>query len=470
MGFLDRFFKLKENSTTVKTELMAGSTTFMTMAYIIFLQPAVLSAAGMDFDAVMMATCISSALASVVMGLLANYPIALAPGLGLNFFFAYTVVLAEGVPWQTALGVVFFSGVLFIILNVFGIREAIVNAIPASLKSAIAAGIGFFIAFIGLSEAGIITRNNAPLASAGFEKELPFGEMMQRLGLYEYAAGSVKLGDLSNPVALLALFGLVVTLLLMLRKIRGSILWGIIATLIAALVFGQVHWQGITAKPPSISATLFKLDLVDVFRWEFVPIIVVFFFTDVFDTLGTLVGVGTRAGFVKDGKLLRASRALWADAIGTVTGALLGTSTVTSYIESAAGVEEGGRTGLAAVTTGILFLVAIFFAPLVRMIGGGIPPIEGSTLFLKPITAPALIIVGCLMVQMAAQIKWSDFTESFPAFLVMLGMPLTYSISDGMAFGFISYPLLKIFSGKAKQVSWLVYLLGIIFLLRYIIL
>lgn len=466
----ERWFHLSENGTNVRTEMLAGSTTFMTMAYIIFVQPAILSQAGMDFDAVMMATCLSAAIASILMGVLANYPMALASGMGQNFFFTFTVVIAAGVPWQTALGIVLMSGILFLVLNLFRLRQTLIDAVPESLKHAIAAGIGLFIAFIGLTDAGIITRNNDPLLGAVFQGELSPESLVARLKTFEYASGMVKLGDLSHPATLLSLFGLGVVLLLMTRRIKGAILWGILLTLALALVSGQVQWQGLTESPPPIAPTFFKADLMSVFRWEFIPIVIVFFFTDFFDTIGTLIGVGARAGFIKDGRLPRASGALWADAWGTVVGALLGTSTVTSYIESAAGVEEGGRTGLTAITAALLFLLAVFFAPLVRMVGGGVSAVQGSSLLLYPITAPALIVVGCLMVQAVARIKWSEFTEAVPAFFMMIGMPLSYSISDGLAFGFISYPLLKIFSGKFRQCSWLMYLLGVVFAARYVFL
>lgn len=469
-NLIERCFHLSENKTSVKTELLAGSTTFMTMAYIIFVQPAVLSQAGMDFDAVMVATCLSAALATILMGFLANYPIALAPGMGQNFFFTFTVVLAAGVPWQTALGLVLVSGILFVVLNLFRLRQVLIDAIPDSLKHSIAAGIGFFIAFIGLTEAGIITRNNDPLVGAVFAGDFNPDAVVGRIKLYEYASGAVKLGDLTHPAALLTLFGLLVIFILLIRRIKGAILWGILLTFVLALATGQVKWEGLASAPPSIAPTFFKLDISSVFRWELIPIIIVFFFTDFFDTIGTLIGVSDRAGFIRNGKLPRASRALWADATGTVTGALLGTSTVTSYIESAAGVEEGGRTGLTAITVGLLFILAIFFAPLVRMIGGGLEVAAGSQLLLYPITAPALIIVGCLMVQTAAKIDWMNMTEAIPAFLVIIGMPLTYSISDGLAFGFISYAVLRIVSGKIKATSWLVYALAAVFAARYIFL
>ena len=467
---IDRWFHLSEQNTTIRTEVTAGATTFMTMSYIIFVQPAVLSQAGMDFNSVMMATCLSAALASILMGWWANYPIALASGMGQNFFFTFTVVLAAGIPWQTGLGIVLLSGILFMILNLFRIRQALVDAIPESLKHSIAAGIGFFIAFIGLAEAGIIVRNNDPLSGAILGGDLSAPSLLENLRVYEYAAGALKLGDLSNPATLLSLFGLGAILFFQVRKIKGAILWGILLTLILSLLTRQVHWQGFAAAPPSLEPTFFKANFMSVFRWELIPIVIVFLFIDFFDTIGTLIGVSARAGFIRQGKLPRASRALWADATGTVAGALLGTSTVTSYIESAAGVEEGGRTGLTAMVTGSLFLLAIFFSPLIRMVGGGVAATEGSPLLLYPITAPALIIVGCLMIQSAARVNWSELTEAIPAFLIMIGMALTYSIADGLAFGFISYPILKFFAGRGKEISWLVYALGAIFTARYIFL
>lgn len=469
-SLFDRWFHLSQNGTTARTELTAGATTFMTMAYIIFVQPAVLSQAGMDFNAVMMATCLSAAAASILMGFLANYPIALASGMGQNFFFTFTVVLAMGVAWRTALGIVLLSGIFFVILNLLRIRQALVDAIPESLKHAIAAGIGFFIAFIGLAEAGIITRNNDPLVGAVFGGDLTPPSLISRLKNYEYAFGAVQLGDLSNPATLIAIFGLGAIFFFQVRKIRGAILWGILLTFILALVTGRVQWQGLASAPPSLAPTFFKADLLSALHWDLIPIVIVFLFIDFFDTIGTLIGVGARAGLIKEGRLPRASRALWADATGTVVGALLGTSTVTSYIESAAGVEEGGRTGMTAMVAGLLFILAVFFSPLVRMVGGGVAATAGTPLLLYPITAPALIVVGCLMIQSAAQVKWGELTEAIPAFLIMIGMALTYSIADGLAFGFISYPLLKIFAGRGKEISWLVYALGAIFAARYVFL
>ncbi len=435
---LEKLFKLTENKTNVRTEVIAGVTTFMTMAYIIFVQPAILSVVGMDFGAVMMATCISAAIATLLMGLYANYPIALAPAMGENFFYVYTVILTMGISWQVALGAVFLSGVAFFVLTLFKIRELIIDAVPRSLKNAIAVGIGFFITFIGLVNAGIIVKN-------------PGG-------------GIVKLGDIRSMPVLLAIFGILLTVILMIRKIKGAILIGIVVTALLGLPLGIVKYQGFVSAPPSLAPTFMQMDILGAIQLGLVTVVTVFLFMAVFDAIGTLIGIGEQGGFLVNGRLPRANRALMSDALGTVIGATLGTSTVTAYVESAAGVEEGGRTGLANVITGCLFILAIFFSPLVKMIGGGYQLGE-SLLF--PVTSPALIIVGCMMAKNITKIVWDDLTEAFPSFLMVIGMPLTYSIADGLAFGFISYPIVKALSGKFRDVSWLVYLLGFIFLLRY---
>ncbi len=435
---LEKLFRLKEAGTNVRTEAVAGLTTFMAMAYIIFVQPAVLSQAGMDFGAVMVATCLSAFLATLIMGLYANYPIALAPGMGENFYFAFTVILGMGIAWQSALGAIFISGVVFIILTLFKIREMIIDSIPTSLKNAIAGGIGLFIAFIGLVQAGIVVKS---------------------------PGGIVMLGNLRQPAVLLAFLGIFLIGILMVRKIPGAILLGILVTAIVGILLGIVKYQGIFSKPPSLAPTLMQLDIFGAFKLGFITVIVVFLFMDLFDTVGTLIGVGEAAGFMREGKLPRANRAFLADAIGTVSGAMLGTSTVTSYIESSTGVAAGGRTGMASVVTALLFLFAIFFYPLVRMIGGGYEVAKG--IFLYPVTAPALVIVGSLMLHTVTRIDWKEPSEAIPSFLTLVGMPLTYSIADGLALGFISYPIIKIFSGKGKEVSWLVYLLAILFILRY---
>ncbi len=445
---LDKFFKLKEHGTNVRTEFVAGTTTFMTMAYIIFVQPALFSGAlGMDYGAVMMATCISAAVATLVMGLWANYPIALAPGMGENFFFVSVVTTTAiafagiTVTWQMALAAVFISGVLFIILTFFRAREMIINAIPPSIRHAIAAGIGAFIAFIGLNYSGIVVR--PPVA------------------------GLVKLGDLRSPVTLLSIIGFLIICLLVTRRIKGGIVIGMVLTALIGAAVGVVEYHGVADLPPSMAPTFLRLDWAAMFRWELIPVIVLFLFMDMLDTVGTLVGVSERAGLMKEGKLPRANRALLSDAVGTSVGALLGTSTVTSYIESVAGVNEGGRTGLSSVATAILFLAAIFFYPLVKTIGGGCPTQAGM---FYPVIGPALIIVGAMMMRSVTKIQWDDFSEGVPAFLIFLGIPLTYSIAAGFAFGFISYPILKLFSGKVREVNWLLYVLAALFVLRYALL
>jgi AGZA family xanthine/uracil permease-like MFS transporter len=438
---LARYFKFEALGTNFRTETTAGVTTYMTMVYIVFLQPAVLSQAGMDFGSVMMATCLSAALASFIMGVLANYPIGLAPGLGENFFFATTVVIGMGVSWQAALACVFASGVIFIMLAFVRLREMIIDAIPGSLKAAIAAGIGLFIAFIGLVHAGIVK---------GPPTEV------------------VALGDLHSPPVLLAGAALILTAALMHYRVKGAILIGMIAALVTALIFRVVPYEGILSMPPSIEPTLFKLDLAALFAGEMIVVIIVFLFMDLFDTTGTLLAVSQQAGLLRNGKLPRASRALLADAVGTTFGALVGTSTVTSFIESASGVQEGGRSGFTAVVVGLLFLMTIFFYPVARMIGGGVETGEG--VMLHPITAPALIIVGSMMVRNIRHIKWENVLEGIPAFLIMVGIPLTFSIQDGFAFGFISYPVLMLLAGKGKEVSALMYILGGIFLAKHIFL
>jgi AGZA family xanthine/uracil permease-like MFS transporter len=441
MKAIERFFGFRENGTSLKTETIAGLTTFMTMAYIIFVQPAVLSQAGMDFGAVMMATFLSSAIATLIMGLYANYPIGVAPGMGENFFFAFTVVLGMGFSWQKALGAVFISGVLFIILTAFKIREVVLDAVPQSLKDSIAGGIGIFIAFIGLLQAGIIEKS---------------------------PEGILSLGDIKKVPVLLSIFGLIVTATLMARKITGAILIGILLSTILGLFLGVVHHPGsIVSLPPSLSSTFLKLDIKGALEVDFITITLVFLFMVMFDTIGTLIGVAEIAGFLRNGRLPRASRALMADAVGTTVGALLGTSTVTAYIESTTGVSQGGRTGFTSVVIAILFLSAIPFYPIVKMIGGGYEVSPG--VFIYPLTAPALIIVGSLMIQTIKNVNWDDFTEGIPAFLTLIGIPLTFSIADGICFGFISYPILKLLSGKGKSVSWLVYLLGALSLIRYVL-
>ncbi len=428
-GLLDRVFKLKENGTTVRTELRGGLATFLTMSYIIFVQPAVLSQAGMDFGAVMAATCIASAIAIAVMGLYANYPIALAPGMGENFFFAFTVVAGMGVSWRIALGAVFLSGVAFLLLSAVRLRELVIEAIPSSLQNAIASGIGIFIAFIGLQQAGLVVGNPDSL---------------------------VQLGDVHSPPVMLALAGLVITAVLLVRQVSGAVLWGMLATAILGVPFGLVEYHGVLSAPPSIAPTLFELDVRGALALPVVTFI--FLYMVLFDTVGTVIAVGSQAGFLVNGKIPRAGRVLMTDAAGTALGAVLGTSTVTSYIESSAGVAAGARTGLANMITAALFLLALFFIPLVQTIGGGYPIAPGK--FLYPVTAPVMILVGCMMARGVAKIDWRDPSEALPAFLTIVGIPLTYNIAHGLALGFVSYPLLKLLSGRRREASGLLYLLA----------
>ncbi len=437
-----RFFKLAEHNTTVQREVSGGITTFMTMAYIIFVQPVVMNAAGIDLEAAMVATCVSSALATFIMGLVANYPVALAPAMGHNFFFTYTVVLTLGYSWQQALGAVFISGVLFILLSGVGLRERLLNEVPATLKHAIAVGIGLLIAVVGLEWSGIVVANPGTL---------------------------VGMGKLNAPPVLLSLFGLTVMAILLALGIRAAVLVGIGATLIVALLTGMAKFEGVVSGVPSIAPSLFKLDILGALQAGMIPIIFIFFFLALFDTVGTLIGVSQEAGLLReDGTLPRAREALLSDAAGTSLGALLGTSTVTSYIESAAGVSAGARTGLANMVTGLLLLSSMFFAPLVRMIGGGVQYGEGLRLY--PIVAPALIIVGCFMIKNVRRIAWDDFGEAIPAFLTIMIMPLTFSITEGIAFGFISYTLLKAVQGKIRQVPVLISVFALLFIVRYVFL
>jgi AGZA family xanthine/uracil permease-like MFS transporter len=438
---LERLFKLKDHGTSLRIEAVAGVTTFMTLSYILFVQPTVLSACGMDFGAVLAATCIASALATFLMGLYANYPIALAPGMGQNFFFAYTVVLQMGISWEKALGAVFLSGMLFLLLSFFGFREKVIDSIPESLKEAIAVGIGLFIALVGFQWAGIVV--GAP------------GTLL-------------TLGNLVSRPVLLSLFGLILTFVLMARGVRGAILWGILATALCGLPLGVVKYHGIIGALPSISPTLFKLDIAGAFNLGLVSVVFVFFFLALFDSVGTLIGVSSQAGLLVEGKLPRAKQALAADAFGSVSGALLGTSTVTAYIESAAGVAEGGRTGLANLVTGSLMVLSLFLYPLSQMIGEGYPIAGGARIY--PVVAPALIVIGSLMLKNVRRIHWDDSTEAIPAFLTMVLMPFSFSITEGISFGFITSALLKLISGRWRELHWIVYLFAVLFILRYALL
>jgi adenine/guanine/hypoxanthine permease len=424
---LERVFHLSENQTTVRRELLAGLTTFMTMAYVVVVNPRILSEAGMPVEGVLFATCISAAIATLVMGLWANYPIALAPGMSLNAYFTYSVVLGRGVPWQTALGVVLLSGLLFLILTLTKVREQIVNGIPDCLKHGTAAGIGLFIAFIGFRNANIIVAN---------------------------ASTFVGLGKISDRQVILALVGLVLVAILMARGIAGAILVGIIAITIAGIPLGVSHWPAHIFSLPHPGGTLLQLDLRSAAKLGLAELIFVFFFVDLFDNVGTLVGVCEEGGFMRDGKLPRASRALLADAFGTIFGALTGTSTVTSYIESAAGVAAGARTGLGNLLIAALFLAAMFCAPIVA----AVPSYA---------TAPALILVGVLMCGAVAKVKWSDFTDAVPAFLTLIATPLTFSIATGLSMGLLSFTFLKLFTGRHREISVLIWVLSGLFLLRY---
>ncbi len=434
---LERLFRLQENDSDAVTEVRAGIVTFLTTSYIIFVQPAVLSNAGMDFGAVMTATCLASAVGCLIMGLWANYPIALAPGMGINFYFTYTVVLGQGIPWETALGAVFISGVILILLTLFRFRELIINVIPEYLKNGIAAGIGIFISFIGLVQGGWVT---------------------------DHPGALVQLGNLKSLPAVFTLFGVLLIAVLLQRRVTGAIFIGMAVMSLLGLPFGLVEFSGLVSSPPDLAPTLLKMDLAGALDLGVLTIVGVFVFVDLFDTAGTLVGIGQQGGFMKYGKLPRANRALMPDAVATTAGAAFGTSTVTCYIESSAGIAEGGRTGLASVVTACLFLLALFFAPLAKMIGGGYV-VDGTIFY--PITAPVLIIVGCLMAGNLSHINWKQWDEALPSYLIVIGMPLTYSIADGMALGFISYPLIKVFSGKAREVHWCLYLIALLFILRY---
>ena len=438
---LDKLFKVKESGSTIRTEIIAGVTTFMTMAYIIFVNPAILSqGAKMDFNAVMVATCLSAAVATLLMALLANYPIAQAPGMGINALFSFEICASMGVPWPIALGIVFLSGSLFLLLTLVKIREIIFDAIPEGIKYGIATGIGIFIAFIGLKEAGVVVSN---------------------------AATFVTMGDLSSPPTLLAIAGLLVTAILMALQIKGAILIGIVFTGILGVFMGIVEYKGLVSPIHSIAPTWGKLDILGALKLVYLTPIITILFLNMFDTIGTLIGVSEQAGIVKGGKFPRAGRALMSDAIGTTFGAICGTSPITSYIESAAGVSEGGRTGLANIVTALLLLLALFFSPLASMLGGGYL-VEGSGVVLHPVTAPALIVVGSLMMHNITRIRWTAPDESIPSFLTIITMPLTFSIANGLAIGFVSYPLIKLFCGKGREVHWMVYLLSITFIAGYL--
>ncbi len=440
-NFLEKAFQLSASRTTIRTELLAGLTTFMTMSYIIFVQPAVLSTTGMDFGAVLSATCITSAIGCFLMAWLANYPIAVAPAMGHNFFFAFTVVAAMHYSWQVALGAVFISGVVFLVMSIWGVREALVDAIPDSLKRGIAVGIGLLITLVGLEWSGFLASNPGTL---------------------------VTLGDLHHPAVWMSAAGILVTSILLVRRVRGAILAGILTSTLLGLAFGIVRFHGLVSAPPSILPVAFKLDVVGALKLGAVPIIFTFFFLDLFDSIGSLIGIAEQGGFMRHGQLPRAREALLADALGTSVSGLLGNSPVVSYIESAAGVAEGGKTGLANIATGLLMLSGLFLSPLAQMIGEGYKNPAGLTLY--PTVAPALIVVGAFMMRNVGRIEWDDPLEYIPAFITIAFIPFTFSITDGIAFGFISYVLLSILSGRARKLHWLMILFTALFVIRYAVL
>ena len=427
MMFLEKFFSLKENGTDVRTEVMAGVTTFLTMVYILIVNPALLSSIGIPFEQVFMATVISAVIGTLIMGLVAKYPIAIAPGMGLNAYFA-SVVGAQGLSYQTVFGTVFIAGLLFLLISVTSLRKMIIDAIPNSLKYGITSGIGLFIAFIGLKNAGIVVPNESTM---------------------------VTLGDLHQPGTVLALAGLFITLIFMARNIKGAIFIGMIITAIIGYFIGLLNFDGVLSVPPT--PVFFDIDIAGVFTNSLYSIVFAFLLVTIFDTTGTLIGVTEQAGLTKDGKIPRAKKAFLGDAIATTVGSMFGTSPSTAYVESSTGVAAGGRTGLTATVVAILFAASIFFSPLISAISS-----------VQAITAPVLIIVGCFMMEGLAKVNWKIFDEAFPAFAIILTMPLTSSISTGIAIGFITYPLMKVFSGKGKSVHPLIYIFGLIFLVQLI--
>lgn len=444
MDFIEKCFKLKENKTTFKTELMAGLTTFMTMAYILVVNPSILSTTGMDAGALLTATCIASALGTFFMAFFANYPFVLAPGMGLNAYFAFTICAQKGYSWHVALAAVFIEGIIFIILSAVNVREAIFNAIPANMKKAVSVGIGMYIAFIGLQNAGVVINN---------------------------ASTCVSLGDVKTVPVALALIGTIITLVLVIRKVKGALLVGILITWILGIicqlagvyvvdveagVYSLIP-TGLISAPPSIAPIAGKLSFSGISIFDFIVVVFAFLFVDLFDTLGTLIGVSTKAGFLdKEGKLPKIKGALFADALATTIGAVLGTSTVTTFVESASGVSDGGRSGLTAFTAGVLFLVALLFSPILTTI----PSFA---------TTPALVVVGLMMVENVRDIDFSDYTEGFPAFMTILMMVVCYSISEGLVFGVISYVLLKLFGGKKNELNPVIVIIAILFFLKLIL-
>lgn len=425
----EKFYQLKANGTNVKTEIIAGITTFLTMAYILAVNPNILAVTGMDKNALFTATAVASIVGTLAMALLAKLPFAQAPGMGMNAFFAFTVVLGMGYSWQFALTAILIEGVAFFIMNMLNIREAIVNAIPNTLKNAISVGIGLFIAFIGLQNAGIVVNNDATL---------------------------VHMGDITSGTALLALIGIVITAVLLIRKVKGALLIGILATAIVGIPMGITKFTGIMDVPPSPAPLFFKFDFSQFFTFDMLIVTFTFLFVDVFDTVGTLIGVCSKANMLDEkGQIPNVKKAFYADAIGTTSGAIFGTSAVTTYVESAAGVSEGGRTGLTALVTAGCFVLALFFAPLFLSIPGAA-------------TAPVLVLVGLMMLSPIKDIDLEDYAESIPAFICIIAMPLMYSIAEGISLGLLAYVLLNMISGKFKKISIPMYVLAVLFILNYI--
>ena len=427
-GLLERLFKLREHGTTPRTEVIAGITTFLTMAYIIFVNPSILGDAGMPKDAVFVATCLIAALGSAIMGLYANYPIAMAPGMGLNAYFAYAVVLHMGFTWQAALGAVFISGCLFLVVTLFGIRRHIIDGIPQSLRSAITVGIGLFLALIALKSAGIVVGDKATL---------------------------VTLGDLHSAPVILAVLGFLAIVALDKARVPGAILIGIVGVTVASFFFGGNQFRGIFSAPPSIAPTFLQLDIHTAVTKGLLNVVLVFFLVELFDATGTLMGVAKRAGLLVPGKMERLNKSLLADSGAIFAGSLLGTSSTTAYIESASGVQAGGRTGLTALTVAVLFLACLFISPL----AGAVPAYA---------TAPALLFVACLMLRELTELDWDEPTEVIPAVITALMMPFTYNIANGLAFGFIAYAALKLFTGKMREVHWMTWLIAVVFLFKFI--
>ena len=427
MSQLDKFFKLSEHGSNVRTEVVAGVTTFLTMAYIIFVNPAILGDAGVPKDAVFVATCLAAALGTIIMGLYANYPIGMAPGMGLNAYFAYAVVLGMGVPWQSALGAVFISGCLFILVSVFRVRELIVNGIPHSLRVAITVGLGLFLALIAMKSAGLVVASPETL---------------------------VRVGDMHKPQTIMAVFGFLLIVTLDRLRVPGALLIGIVVVTVMSFFFGGNTFHGFMSLPPSLAPTLFQFDLKGAASMGLFNVVLVFFLVELFDATGTLMGVASRGGLLVDGKMKRLNKALLADSCAIVAGSMLGTSSTTAYLESAAGVQAGGRTGLTALVVALLFLAALFFAP----IAGVVPAYA---------TAPALLFVACLMLRDLVDVDWSDTTESVPAAITALVIPFTYSIAHGIAFGFITYAGLKLLTGQARQVKPVVWVIAALFLFKY---